>query len=166
MKKDIVDTLLDQWGKQRPGIDVSALGIVVRIQVLAKLQQQSTTAALKLHGLKHWEYDVLSVLRRQGKPFELAATDIADAAMLTSGAMTTRIDGLEERGLVRRRRSRNDKRSMLVRLTARGKTLVDEAIYTRLEHANDLLSGMQAADRATLATLLRSLILEVADPGR
>ncbi len=166
MKKDIVDTLLDQWTRERPGIDVSALGIVVRIQVLAKLQQQSTTAALKLHGLKHWEYDVLSVLRRQGRPFELSATDIADAAMLTSGAMTTRIDGLEERGLVKRRRSRSDKRSMLVRLTERGKSLVDEAIYTRLEHANDLLSAMQAADRTSLASLLRRLILEVTDPDR
>jgi DNA-binding MarR family transcriptional regulator len=163
MKQNIVDDLLVQWARERPGIDVSALGIIVRIQVLAKLQQQSTAAALKRHGLKHWEYDVLSVLRRQGAPFEMPATDIAEAAMLTSGAMTTRIDGLEERGLVTRRRSRSDRRSMLVRLTERGKALVDEAIKTRLENANELLAEIPAADRKTLAALLRRLIPEATD---
>ena len=96
MQEDIVDQLLREWGDEHPDMDTRALGIVVRIQVLAKLLQQRTTAALKRHGLKHWEYDVLSVLRRQGKPFELPATEIADAAMLTSGAMSTRIDGLEK----------------------------------------------------------------------
>jgi len=162
MKQNIVDDLLVQWARERPGVDVSALGIVVRIQVLAKLQQQSTAAALQRHGLKHWEYDVLSVLRRQGAPFEMSATDIAEAAMLTSGAMTTRIDGLEERDLVTRRRSRSDRRSMLVRLTERGKAIVDEAILTRLEIANDLLAEIPAADRTTLAALLRKLIPDAA----
>lgn len=162
MPKDIIDNLLDQWATERPGIDVSSLGVVVRIQVLAKLQQQSATAALKKHGLKLWEYDVLSVLRRQGKPFELPSTEIADAALLTSGAMTTRIDGLEDRGLVLRRRSKNDKRSTLVRLSARGKALVDRAIKTRLDDANEFLLEMPAKDRNMLAALLRNLIVEAA----
>lgn len=161
MKQDIVDELLDQWANERPGIDVSSLGIVVRIQVLAKLQQQSTTAALKSHGLKLWEYDVLSLLRRQGEPFELPATDIADAALLTSGAMTTRIDGLERRKLVSRRRSRSDKRSVLVRLTAPGKSLVDKAIHTRLESADELLTRIPQSERTMLATHLRKLIMDV-----
>ena len=79
MKKDIVDELLDQWATERPKMNVSSLGVVVRVQMLAKLLQQRTAAALDQHNLKHWEYDVLSVLRRQGEPFELPATEIADA---------------------------------------------------------------------------------------
>lgn len=170
MKQDIVDELLEQWATERPVIDVSALGVVVRLQMLAKLQKRSTAAELKKHGLKLWEYDVLSVLRRQGAPFELSSTELADAALLSSGAMTTRIDGMEKLGLVTRRRGESDARMMLVRLTQRGKNLVDKAIRTRLENANEMLSGMPARNRKLLAGLLRELLLEVtkhdSDSGR
>jgi DNA-binding MarR family transcriptional regulator len=166
MNRDIVDELLIQWSHERPKMDVAPLGVVVRIQMLAKLLQQRTTAALKKHGLKHWEYDVLSVLRRQGAPFELSASEIADAALLTSGAMTTRIDGLEHRGLVRRRPSKADRRSVRVRLTARGRKLVDAAIDSRLEDAADALSNIPLKEQRQLADSLRDLILGIDANGR
>ena len=93
MTDDTVDELLAQWADERPGLDVSALGVVVRLQRLGKLLGRRANRALRRHGLKLWEYDVLSVLRRQGRPFALPATDLARLANLTSGAMTTRIDG-------------------------------------------------------------------------
>ena len=158
MKTDIVDELISQWAEEHPKLDTLALGIVVRIQVLAKLLQQRSDAALRAHDLKHWEYDVLSVLRRQGEPFELPATDIANAAMLTSGAMTTRIDGLESRGLVRRRSSGSDRRSVLVALTSKGKSLVDEAIQTRLDDANEVLAELTPSNRRLLTDLLREVV--------
>ncbi len=161
MNKDIVDELLYQWATERPKMNVSALGIVVRVQMVGKLLQQRTNDALKRHGLKHWEYDVLSVLRRQGEPFEMPATDIARAALLTTGAMTTRIDGLEKKGLVRRRQGKLDRRSVLVRLTRKGKSLVDAAIDSRLASANQALSKMPLSDRRKVAASLRQLLLNL-----
>ena len=163
IKKDIVDELLNQWAVERPRMKVSSLGIVVRVQMLGKLLQQRTSDALKKHGLKHWEYDVLSVLRRQGEPFEMPATDIARAALLTTGAMTTRIDGLEERRLVRRRQSKSDRRSVLVRLTAKGKSVVDAAIDSRLEDANRALARIPLKERRQMAANLRHLLLNIED---
>ena len=161
MKTDIVDELLQQWSAQRPRMDVSALGVVVRIQMLAKLLKQRTSRALEDHGLKHWEYDVLSVLRRQGAPFELPSTELADAALLTTGAMTTRIDGLEKRGLVRRKKSRKDGRSVLVRLTRRGAEVVDRAIEARLDEAREVLANIPAADQRRMADSLRDLLISI-----
>ena len=161
MKEDIVDQLLQQWREEHPNTDVSALGVVVRVQMLGKLLQMQTEAALAKHDLKHWEYDVLSVLRRQGAPFQMAATDIARAALLTSGAMTTRIDGLEERGLVERRRSESDGRSVEVSLTAAGKKIIDSAIDTRIKEANRALEKISAAEKEQGATILRSLLLHL-----
>ena len=161
MNEDIVDQLLQQWREEHPAADVSALGVVVRIQMLGKLLQQQATAALAKHELKHWEYDVLSVLRRQGEPFEMAATDIARAALLTTGAMTTRIDGLEARDLVSRRRSKTDGRSVQVRLTAKGKRVIDAAIDTRLEDANAVLEQINAKEKDELTAGLRRLLLNV-----
>jgi len=161
MEDDIVDELLNQWAIERPNMNVSSLGIVVRVQLLAKLLQQRTDDALKRHGLKHWEYDVLSVLRRQGGNFEMPATEIARAAMLTTGAMTTRVDGLVQRGLVRRRRSDHDRRSVLVRLTPKGKRVVNAAIESRLEDANKALARIPVKERKQMAESLKHLLLSV-----
>jgi DNA-binding MarR family transcriptional regulator len=161
MEKDIVDELLDQWAIERPRMNVSSLGIVVRVQMLGKLLQQRTSDALRRHGLKHWEYDVLSVLRRQGGKCELPATEIARAALLTTGAMTTRIDRLVERGLVQRRKTTADRRSVLVRLTQKGKQLVNAAIDSRLEDANQALAKIPLAERRRMAANLRHLLLNI-----
>ena len=161
MTEDLVDELLADWAVEHPDKDVTALGVVVRVQHLGKLLRQGTGRALKRHGLKHWEYDVLSVLRRSGKPFEMAASDTARAAVLTSGAMTTRIDGLAARGLVRRRQSKEDGRSVLVRLTPAGKRLVDAAIDTRLADADSALARIPASERRQLAASLRRLMLAI-----
>jgi len=161
MEKDIVDELLDQWAIERPKMNVSSLGIVVRVQMLGKLLQQRTSDALKRHGLKHWEYDVLSVLRRQGGKFELPATEIARAALLTTGAMTTRIDRLVERGLVQRRKTKADRRSVLVRLTQKGKHLVNAAIESRLDDANQALAKIPLPERRQMAASLRHLLLNI-----
>ncbi len=157
MKDDIVTELLRQWAVEHPKMDTSALGVVVRIQMLGNLLQRRTTRALAVHGLKHWEYDVLSVLRRQGEPFEMPVTDIAKEAMLTTGAMTTRIDGLQERGLLRRKKSRKDGRSVLVRLTPKGHRLVDDAIDTRLRDADEALAMMPGEERKQFASALQQL---------
>lgn len=163
MSEDTVDQLLQQWAEERPGLDVSALGVVVRIQHLGKLLGRRANRALKQHGLKHWEYDVLSVLRRQGFPFELPATEIARAVHLTSGAMTTRIDGLEDRGLVARRPSSDDGRSVLVKLTEKGRQVIDQALHTRLEDATAAMTEVPPAERSILATSLRKMLLDLGE---
>lgn len=146
MKQDIVDELIRQWAIEHPDMDTAALGVVVRLQFLAKRLQTRTTRALASYDLKLWEYDVLSVLRRQGSPYELPANELAESVMLTSGAMTTRIDGLESRKLVRRRQARSDRRSVLVRLTKKGVQRVDAAIGTRVRDANDALTMLSASE--------------------
>lgn len=163
IQKDNVDDLIDQWADTRPGLDVSPLGVVVRLQHLGKLLGNRANRALRRHGLKLWEYDVLSVLRRHGDDCELPATELARQARLSSGAMTTRIDGLEARRLVHRRQSDEDGRSVLVRLSREGRELIDAALATRLDDAADTLARLPAAERRALAGSLRRLLLSVDD---
>ena len=161
MVEDVVDLLLRQWGRERPELDVSGLSIVVRIQLLAKVLRQQTARQLEPLGLEAWAYDVLAALRRQGSPCELPATALARETLLSTGAMTNRIDRLEARGAVRRRHDPADRRSILVSLTGRGRRLVDEAIRARLEAANVALATLSPAERRQLANLLRRLTSEV-----
>jgi DNA-binding MarR family transcriptional regulator len=125
--------------------------------------QRQATRALEPLDLELWEYDVLSALRRQGKPFALPATGLARETNLSSGAMTNRIDRLETRGLVRRRPDRRDRRGVIVSLSAKGRKLIDTAIQHRLDSAKESLQSLSAAQQRELARLLRIAVLATPD---
>lgn len=157
---DQVDQLLQDWSSERPELDYSALGVVVRIQLLGKLLQKSAELALRPLQLKLWEYDVLSALRRKGRPYEQTATELARLTMLTSGAMTTRIDRLESKGLVQRKMDPHDRRGVNVRLTRAGLRTIDQAIQMRLEAAQAQLATLNKRDCKLLSDGLRKLLVE------
>ena len=159
---DVVDQLVTEWGDQRPELDCSSLGVVVRVQLLAKLLSDNAEQALKDHGLKLWEYDVLSALRRQGKPYEMLASELAEASLLTSGTITTRIDGLEERGLAKRRPNQDDRRAINIRLTRAGRDLVDEAVGARIASADEQLDCLPRIEQARVSAGLRKLPVKLA----
>ncbi len=92
MKTDRIDDMLADWSGERPDLQSDAMGIVLRIQSLAKTLAAQVTEQLKVLDLEWWEYDALTVLRRQGRPFRMAAMEIAESANLSAGAMTTRRD--------------------------------------------------------------------------
>jgi DNA-binding MarR family transcriptional regulator len=80
-------------------------------------------------------------------------------ALVTSGAITQRLDRLEERGLITRERSEADGRAVVVTLTAAGKRALDGALPDHLETEHQLLEGLSAAERDQLAALLRRLLV-------
>jgi DNA-binding MarR family transcriptional regulator len=156
---DRIDRLLGQWLVQRPELDCSGLDVVARVQDLAKILRRNENDALEAMGLKMWEYDVLSALRRQGAPFRMPATELARESLLSSGAMTNRIDRLEDRGLVEREPDPDDRRGVLVELTEAGRTLVDKAIEARLGVANAQLANLTGRERRAISSGLRKIHL-------
>ncbi len=155
---DTVDELLHQWREERPDLDVSALGIAIRIEILAKKMQRQTAKCLSAVGLKTWEYEVLSALRRQGRPFQLPVSELAKSALLSPGAMTTRIDQLEESRLVKRQADPTDRRGVLVNLTAKGRKLIDRALEARLEAADIAITDMSTKEQQSVEDSLRALL--------
>jgi DNA-binding MarR family transcriptional regulator len=78
--------------------------------------------------------------------------------MLTSGAMTNRLDRLEAAGLVRRDRNPDDRRGVHVVLTERGRELVDQAIAVRFDEATDAVTVLNEREREEAAALLAKLL--------
>lgn len=163
MSRDIIDELRADWSEQRPELDTEAMGVVLRIQALAKILADQAAERLSRYGLQWWQYDVLSALRRQGRPYRLMATELAAASRLTSGAMTNRIDRLESEGLVRRLHDPQDRRRVLVELTASGRKLVEQAMTARFETAAGALNSLDSSQRRQLGDLLRDLLLAQED---
>ncbi len=154
---DRIDRLLDQWITERPELNASSLDVVARVQELAKLLRRDEDEALAGLDLKMWEYDVLSALRRQGRPYSLPASELARETLLSSGAMTNRIDRLEQRALVKRDVDPDDRRGIQVSLTKAGNALIDSALEARLALADKQIALLSTAERDALTASLRKV---------
>ncbi len=154
---DHVDLILEQWARERPDVDVSAVAVIGRISRIEQMVQPLLSRVFAQHGLAWWEYDVLAALRRVGPPYELTAGQLWSSLMLTSGAITNRLDRLEGRGLVERVKDPDDARRVLARLTAAGLATIDAALVDHAANEEELLSSLSERERATLVRLLRKL---------
>jgi DNA-binding MarR family transcriptional regulator len=155
---DEVDDLVAAWQAERPDLDVRPMQVLSRISRLARHLDRERRSAFAAHDLESWEFDVLAALRRQGAPYELSPGALLRATLVTSGTMTNRIDRLEAKGLVRRRPDSQDKRGVLVTLTAAGQRRVDATLAGLMEAEQALLAGLPETSRHTLAGLLRVLL--------
>ncbi|KGM13956.1 MarR family winged helix-turn-helix transcriptional regulator [Cellulomonas bogoriensis] len=155
---DEVDRIVEAWQRERPDLDVAPLAVLSRVSRLARHLDHARRGAFARHELELWEFDVLSALRRAGEPYQLSPGALVTQTLVTSGTMTNRIDRLAARGLVERLPAPADRRGVLVRLTAAGRTRVDGALEDLLRVERGLLGGLAVEDRETLATLLRVLV--------
>ncbi|MCO5972741.1 MarR family winged helix-turn-helix transcriptional regulator [Actinoallomurus soli] len=160
---DAVDQILGQWARERPDLDAWPMGIIGRINRLSRLVDRELKDFFAAHGLEHWEFDVLATLRRSGPPYALTAGALNRAAMVTSGAITNRIDRLAAKGLVERVPDEQDRRSVRVRLTERGRALVDEVVGLHVANEARLLASLSPDRRMELADLLRDLLESFGD---
>jgi DNA-binding MarR family transcriptional regulator len=157
--EDAVDQILQQWGRERPDLDCSPMGVIGRITQLQREVFLAQRATFARHGLDAPSFDVLAALRRAGAPYQLTPTELMRTALVTSGAITQRLDRLEDRGLITRERSAADGRAVVVTLTAAGRAALDTALPDHLETEKSLLDGLPSADQALLADLLRRLLV-------
>jgi Transcriptional regulators len=160
---DAVDLVLAQWRRERPDVDAWPMGIVGRISRLSRLLDVRLKEFFAEHGLERWEFDVLATLRRSGPPYELTAGALNRAAMITSGAITNRIDRMAKRGLVERVPDQEDRRSVRVRLTERGWEMIEELVGPHTENEALLLAALGRASVTGLAGTLRDLLESLGD---
>lgn len=162
---DAVDTVIEQWHAERPDLseDVWPVGIVGRIFRLSRMLDRELKQFFAQHELDTAEYDVLATLRRSGQPDGLTAGAFLKAALVTSGAVTNRIDRMEAKGLVERVRDTSDRRSVKIRLTERGTEIVDRITGLHLANEQRLLAALTPRQREELADGLRTLLESFGD---
>jgi DNA-binding MarR family transcriptional regulator len=154
-ERDRLDEMLDEWRRERPEIEVSGMALVPRVMRLAYFYDRAMQTVSRQFGLKPGWLDVLSSLRRIGAPHHMPATELARSVLLSSGGMTSRIDRMEEAGLVRRQPDPNDRRGVLVALTEHGREVIDRAIDTHLELYAQLTAALTSSERRTFIDLMR-----------
>ena len=157
--QDRVDLILAHWARERPDLDASPMEVPGRILRGARYIDGALDHVFKEFELDFGLFDVLAALRRHGPPYQLAPSELNRWCMLSSGAMTKRLDRLEGAGLVVRKSDPDDRRGILVELVPAGLALVDRVVEAHLENERRILSPLSAAERRELAALLRRVII-------
>jgi DNA-binding MarR family transcriptional regulator len=161
-ERDTVDTILEQWHAVRPDLDVSPIGVIGRVSRFSRLIDQRLEQNFAGFGIEAWMFDVMATLRRSGEPYALTAGALVRQAMITTGAMTNRIDRLVARGLVERAAA-DDRRRVMVQLTPAGFDLVEAVVEAHLATEREILSALSARQQREFAAMLRTALLAFGD---
>ncbi len=148
---DRVTLIQRQWATVRPDFDVSPIGVIGRLHRVAARLTEELTALYARYGLREGEFDLLATLRRSG---ELAPGELARHTMVTSGAISKRLDRLESDGLIERRVCTTDGRARVVALTGAGERLIDDAFAAHLANERRLLAQLGDDDAAAIEPIL------------
>lgn len=161
--QDYVDQLLGQWSRERPDLDVTPMGVIARISRAAHMLEKAQEQVFSEFGIHRGRFDVLAALRRAGPPFCLSPTALYNSLLISSGAMTHRLDLLTKAGLIDRVPDEKDGRSLLVKLTEEGRNTIDKAISAHLDNEEKLIASLDPDEQEELAQLLRKLLLARSD---
>ena len=149
-----METILMQWRRERPDIDPAPMAVAGGIWQAGERLRQVVQANWADHGLDMAGSDVILTLRRQGRGKTLSPSMLAKEMMLSTSAMTNRLDRLEKRGLIERTSDPEDRRGLKILLTAEGFDLADEAVGKHVETEEGMLSGLSKKERDQLCALL------------
>jgi DNA-binding MarR family transcriptional regulator len=162
---DHVDGVLAQWQSVRPEGDASPMAIFTRVYRLSKYLNRCIADVFRKHGLHDGEFDLLATLYRSGQPQGLTPNALRHAAVLSSGAMTNRLDRLEAAGLIHRVPNPDDRRSLLIRLTDEGHTVLLVCLDEYLTTLDGLQAPLDQEQRQALASGLRILLRSLEEQG-
>jgi DNA-binding MarR family transcriptional regulator len=130
---DDLDRMLLVWAREIPDLDPLTEGIVERL------------------GILKGEFE--SLLDET-----LASSELDRALRLSSGAMTNRLDRMEQAGLIRRLPDPSDRRGVLVEPTKQGHARWDRAVGVQAQREALFASVLDPSERAELHRLLRRLM--------
>ena len=156
--EDAVDAVVSAWHRERPDLDLTAIGVAGRMGRLALVLGPAQERVFGKFGLQRGEFDVLAALRRSGTPYTLIPSELSATLMMSRAGMTSRLDRLEKAGFVERTLDPNDRRSFRIRLTASGFDAVDAAMTEHTANVSELLSGLSEKELGLLDDVLRKLL--------
>jgi DNA-binding MarR family transcriptional regulator len=161
MTRDSIDRHVEIWSKELDWLDPVNEAIFARLAIIARHAAQARRNTLDADGLRYWQFKVLLQLRRTGPPYEASPSHLADSLGLTRGALSARLAPIEEAGFITRTHEIADRRRVRVRLTEAGSAAFEQQVSREERGEAALLAPLTAADRQTLADLLRKVVAEI-----
>ncbi|VTU26890.1 Multiple antibiotic resistance protein MarR [Variovorax sp. SRS16] len=159
IQEDLVGRGIRQWRNERPDLDSSGKAVVGRLLRLEEVVLRTINAVLQPLGLKYQEYAVLATLRVAGPPYRLSPSRLQATLLFTSGGLSNLLKRLELEGFVRRSTDPKDGRGVVVKLTAKGMRMADDAMPRHAAAELHLLRMFEPEQREILAQLLSRMMV-------
>jgi DNA-binding MarR family transcriptional regulator len=148
-----VITLDDDFAEEFPGADPSAVAAAANlVRTGQAMLEEINRHRAGVTSLSPSACQVLAVLDGAGEP--LSSTEIADRLVITTASMTSLLDTLERRGLVRRLAHPQDRRKVLVKVTREGQQTIDEVLPVVHTAQTVAMASLSERERSTLIRLL------------
>ncbi|GGF63747.1 transcriptional regulator [Terasakiella brassicae] len=151
------DDILTQWQRERPDIDPTSMAICGDVWRASEVLRRGVMVNLARYDLDFPQFDVVMTLRRQGKGETLSPSVLAKEMMLSTSAMTNRLDRLEKCDLIQRIVDPNDRRGLKIMLTEAGFALAEEMVVSHVETEDKMLEKLSAEEGAQLRDLLSKI---------
>ncbi len=149
-----LDAILAQWRRERPDIDAAPMAVCGAVWRAGDRLRQGVLANLAAYDLDFAGFDVIMTLRRQGREEALSPSALAKDMMLSTSAMTNRLDRLEKRGLITRMTDPSDRRGLKIILSDAGFALAERIVGTHVATEERMLAALTSAEREQLRALL------------
>jgi DNA-binding MarR family transcriptional regulator len=159
-EQDHVDSFLGRIHLAYPDLDLEVEGIVDRIGGINRRIHRALDETLAEFGLDMGDYKVLNSLSQIGPPHRSTPGRLSKRIELSSGAMTNRLDRLEEADLIRRLPDPDDRRSVVVELTDHGRETIQKAVGVQAQKEGLVAAALDPQEKEQLNGLLRKLMLE------
>jgi DNA-binding MarR family transcriptional regulator len=157
------------WAKERPDLDPLDYLLPIYMVRLGRIIERDGDQMWKERfGISSPDMRVLLALRRAGGDFSRRPTDLFQALLVTSGAITKIVDRLSADGLVKRRPDPSDKGGFLIQLTAKGRKVADDAL-TQMADTTVLATSrisLSKKERKLMVDLCERILLEIEEGMR
>lgn len=160
---DQIERIVSLWQQVRPDLELGSTEVIGRIVRLEYFITRRVLQDLAHYELNVGEFDVLAALRRHPTTFQLSPNQLQNMVLISSGALTNRINRLESRGLVSRAQAEHDKRGVIVTLTELGFNVVEEAVSHHLAAEAELASSLTSTEQEQLKSLLKKMLVAIED---
>lgn len=125
--------------------------------------EASLAALCQKKNITSAQFQSLAALRRRS-PAPLTAAQIMKASVLSSGSVTSMIDQLVRKKLVKKSQSKVDRRQVEITLTPLGQKIIEELLEIRVQELETLAGGYSKQEQKSLSDLLRRILVDL-DPS-
>ncbi|GGR91710.1 MarR family winged helix-turn-helix transcriptional regulator [Deinococcus sedimenti] len=158
MRDRFLTQLQTDWQAVRPDLNVEAMVQVLTLTRLGHHLQERLDSLLAEHSLNAAGWDLLLALYRSAPPEGLQPGQLIQVCAVRGPAISNRVTRLEERGLIQRTYSPEDRRTVRVHLTDLGRSTVEDLLPSFLLVEGQLLSPLDAEELSELTRLAGRLL--------
>ena len=152
-----MEDILQQNDANWPECAATSYPALLRLTQVNNIFIQIIKECVESYGLQSSDFNLLSSLRRNPSPHVLSPTELYQSMLFSSGGLTKVLTRLEKEALIERCENPGDKRSKLVKLSQKGKLLVEEIMPVLHQREKRMVAALSSEDLTQLDGLMQRI---------